>query len=1558
MKWKLIIPVVTILNLVAIGILTTGFIKDRETGPSTRFTDNDIVEVFHDQGHVFMQPLEPSREDDITFRIRTYRGNVKEAQIRYTFDYEEDDPAYQTANMAFEGVDETGYYEYWVGIVPKQNNPFKYYFKLENDQEFIHYNANGFSDPNEDFNSSNGHFLVKPGFQTPDWSKGAIWYSIMPDSFYNGDPLNDKYTQEGVFQNPWGNSHFHGNDYFGGDLKGIEKQLDYLDSLGVSSLQLNPIWISTHQAGYGAFDFTQIDSAFGNNDTLHDLSSLMHDRDMYITLDGVFKYFNENGVWYNRYNRYPLAGAVNPRDPYYQIYMRDDYNNIIRSWGSPEIDFSNKLARELIYTTDESVLQLYYDDFAIDGFRLDVGESLRGSDPDNWGDADQIIKDMRRYIKALDEDNLLMSEHGSGDLIFDYTLDTKWNYGFGWPVRDWAAGISNNVVLNSRLVEEINRMPRPIANASYNFLTTHDESRIFNYVDGDVYAMNAANLLQMTYIGAPSIYFGDEIGMISNANPGVSDKAPTSFDSFNWDTSEWNYEVFHYFMMLSQLRQDYEKVFKDGVYVSLLVDSDILAYGRWNEGGKVITAVNNSDQVIEDVKLEARQLSIPDGTKLTDYLSGNVYTVVDGYVTIDVMPGGAALVDGDITSDYIGMFKTNDYGQLTRQNVRDYTTFGRGTVEDGLNSWMPVFNNGYIDFTYKENRSGSGFAGFEDVYNETLYGIVVADDGTVSIQYRDKGDSALSEGHELNISDGDRLRIMRHDNNRFGVYIMEDDMWTPVSNQLEYVNMNYEIRAGFQAISEEFTFHDVNIESTSNQLADDFNQGLGNMIIQNGLTYTIDNQRLEVESTEDPIMIDVQAPYGDWTFKSAFETTLNDEGSYAGIKVLQDENHYIVGGRLHLDGADHIFIGQVVDGELMVYETKETVATQITVQLEKQGSNYRLTYDEGNGWESLDATITANYSRLITGTIIENGTLSMEYISFGDSINDSGSYGNHQYIGELDLTLEENGFVFNRQSYEVDNGEWVYDVGGFRQTDVDISQHKLNYTSALFNNHKSEFTWEIHDMDEQGSLIYRFGFDDFSTDESIGYVLKLDADGLVSLIYNDETIDTANLESFSLPSNHRFVIDVSNDMIRIYHGQDSTPLFSVEDTAFGPTRMQMIGNQVDYTLVSPNVFHHAPNWLIGKGSISGVDGELSLRIQNNETPYHYSYIANNAVSDFMFAANVKYEKASILRSEFGMVIGGDVGSHPLHTGLMLGVNDFNQLYLKENNEILTTADLDEDVNIQSFYLLVIVQDGEIRVYIDESLEPTLVYDAEKALGGTLGFYSDSANVSLKYVHLEGLEPTQDYTQLDGYQTRTIDDPPPPNPSVSDSMATEDIYIDLDDPQSLAVLNRYSGNWKIEDNQLIAISGSGNWTGGATFAAGKYADFELSYAIRIDEGAFGGALIRKNNFNDNHEVSGMLLYKNMGNGGVVGYFGSEIIPVSTIPIDEDGFAHITIRAVGSTLEVSAGDGTTYETFTYDMDDATRVIADEGYVSLISGNSVSIFKDISIRILDNQGNYINP
>lgn len=190
----------------------------------------DELEIFHDQADVFMSPLEPKDTDDVTVRLRVRRGAATKITLQFTVDLSgiaDDTAVWNDIPMLFEIADETMFYDYWICVIPAQASPYKYQFKIENEADTVYYNSfeSARAEGEECPIDRGGGFYVMPNFSTPDWAKGCVWYSIMPDTFFNGDTLNDKTTSSIFKEDVWGTTHTTGDysaglSYFGGDLGG------------------------------------------------------------------------------------------------------------------------------------------------------------------------------------------------------------------------------------------------------------------------------------------------------------------------------------------------------------------------------------------------------------------------------------------------------------------------------------------------------------------------------------------------------------------------------------------------------------------------------------------------------------------------------------------------------------------------------------------------------------------------------------------------------------------------------------------------------------------------------------------------------------------------------------------------------------------------------------------------------------------------------------------------------------------------------------------------------------------------------------------------------------------------------------------------------------------------------------------------------------------------------------------------------------------------------------------------------------------------------------------
>lgn len=219
--------------------------------------------LFTDVTGNFISPAEPSAYAEVTIRFRTARNNI-------------DRVFFVTKNekhlMLKSESDE--YFDYYAHSEQLENEKLTYYFEIHAGMISCIFDARGVArDINEYY-----HFQIVPGFKTPDWAKGAVFYQIYVDRFYNGDPSNDvltneyQYIGEGTVKvEDWDKypAQMGVREFYGGDLQGVLDKMDYLQDLGIDAIYFNPLFVSPSNHKYDIQDYDNIDPHFGKivNDT-------------------------------------------------------------------------------------------------------------------------------------------------------------------------------------------------------------------------------------------------------------------------------------------------------------------------------------------------------------------------------------------------------------------------------------------------------------------------------------------------------------------------------------------------------------------------------------------------------------------------------------------------------------------------------------------------------------------------------------------------------------------------------------------------------------------------------------------------------------------------------------------------------------------------------------------------------------------------------------------------------------------------------------------------------------------------------------------------------------------------------------------------------------------------------------------------------------------------------------------------------------------------------------------------------------------------------------------
>ncbi|MDT8305816.1 MAG: alpha-amylase family glycosyl hydrolase, partial [Anaerolineae bacterium] len=168
---------------------------------------------------------------------------------------------------------------------------------------------------------------------SPEWARGGVTYQIFPDRFARGNPQPQP-VDSVVYGRRSRNLSWHekpelppqGRDFYGGTIRGITENLDYLADLGVSHLYLTPIFTSPTNHRYDVLDYFQIDPRLGDERDLRALVEAATARNIRVMLDGVFNHCSRDNPFFK-------AAQGDRCSPYYRWFAFDDWPDGYTGWA-------------------------------------------------------------------------------------------------------------------------------------------------------------------------------------------------------------------------------------------------------------------------------------------------------------------------------------------------------------------------------------------------------------------------------------------------------------------------------------------------------------------------------------------------------------------------------------------------------------------------------------------------------------------------------------------------------------------------------------------------------------------------------------------------------------------------------------------------------------------------------------------------------------------------------------------------------------------------------------------------------------------------------------------------------------------------------------------------------------------------------------------------------------------------------------------------------------------------------------------------------------------------
>ena len=429
--------------------------------------------------------------------------------------------------------------------------------------------------------------------QTPEWVKHAVFYQIFPDRFARSQKPRKRLLKNASWED-W-NAMPTLQGYKGGDLWGVTEQLDYLQDLGINAIYFTPIFQSASNHRYHTHDYYQVDPMLGGNAAFKELLDAAHDREIKVVLDGVFNHSSRGFFFFHDVlENGPHSPWVNwfkieswPVSPYNGEFPAN-YEGWADNRALPVFNHENPEVREYIMEIAEHWVK-----FGIDGWRLDVPFEIKV--PGFW-------QEFRDRVKAINPEAYIVGEvwEDSREWLDGTQFDGVMNYLFAAPTIAFTAGDRVDI----EQVQDRSYQPYPPLSASeygekikyllelypweiqltqLNLLASHDTARLLSIAGEDRASVELATLLLLTFPGAPSIYYGDEVGL-----PGRLD--PDSRRGFPME-AQWERDVLEYHRKLITIRHAYPAL-RTGDYQVLFAEGTAYVFARILGAEELIVAVN------------------------------------------------------------------------------------------------------------------------------------------------------------------------------------------------------------------------------------------------------------------------------------------------------------------------------------------------------------------------------------------------------------------------------------------------------------------------------------------------------------------------------------------------------------------------------------------------------------------------------------------------------------------------------------------------------------------------------------------------------------------------------------------------------------------------------------------------------------------------------------------------------------------------------------------------------------------------------------------------------
>lgn len=407
--------------------------------------------------------------------------------------------------------------------------------------------------------------------KTPDWFRKTSWYQIFPDRFARVGNCSKNLAS-------W-NKKPKGHELYGGNIKGIINKLEHIKSLGFNGIYLNPIFEAKTAHRYETKDYYNIDNILGNEEEFQDLISKAHKLGIKVMLDGVFNHIGyhskqfqdviknkekskyKDWFWINNFNNIKQPSEYEKGE-----FQKDyPYETFAIVPEMPRLNWENKEVRSYLMGAAEKWTRM-----GIDGWRLDV----------SFEPPIKFWREFSEKVKGVNKDIVIIGEVWWDSITF---LESDiWHGIMNYPIRriilDYV--MSKQTLKNKeKFVYQFNKLAYTYTPEQqwgmFNLMSSHDVERLITLLENDENKYKMAMELCFLQPGAPSTYYGQEIGLEGGFDP-------DNRRAYPWHLNSKKY--FSFFQELNKKRNSFvEESDIFSRFIAKLINDEIILENSTNK---------------------------------------------------------------------------------------------------------------------------------------------------------------------------------------------------------------------------------------------------------------------------------------------------------------------------------------------------------------------------------------------------------------------------------------------------------------------------------------------------------------------------------------------------------------------------------------------------------------------------------------------------------------------------------------------------------------------------------------------------------------------------------------------------------------------------------------------------------------------------------------------------------------------------------------------------------------------------------------------------------------